>query len=73
LFTTEKIYVTDALAILLNFYEYQTALGLANYLDPITDVSFRLLIYLKAFICHKGAATNGFIVSDATVSVRGSR
>jgi hypothetical protein len=28
------------LAILLNFYEYQAALGLASYLDPITDVSF---------------------------------
>ena len=34
------ICVTDALAILLNFYEYQAALGLASYLDPITDVSF---------------------------------
>jgi hypothetical protein len=31
---------TDALAILLNFYEYQAALGLASYLDPMTDVSF---------------------------------
>jgi len=30
--------VADALAILLDFYEYQAALGLANYLDPITDV-----------------------------------
>jgi len=49
------------------------ARGSANYLDPITDVSSRLLIYLKVFISHKGAATNGCIVSDATVSVRGSR
>jgi len=35
---SELLSVTDALAILLNFYEYQAALGLANYLDPITDV-----------------------------------
>lgn len=34
----ELLSVADALAILLNFYEYQVALGLANYLDPITDV-----------------------------------
>ncbi len=32
---------TDAVAILLNFYEYQAALGFAtNYLEPLTDVSF---------------------------------
>jgi len=36
---TNKMYVTDALAILLNFYEYQAALGLASYLDPMRDVS----------------------------------
>jgi hypothetical protein len=35
----KRIHVTDALAILLNFYEYQAALGLASYLDPIIDVS----------------------------------
>jgi len=34
----ELLSVADALAILLNFYEYQAALGLANYLDPIMDV-----------------------------------
>ncbi|KAI0273604.1 cyclin-like protein [Gloeopeniophorella convolvens] len=35
----DMLAVADALAILLNFYEYQTALGLANYLDYMTDVS----------------------------------
>ncbi|KAI0281367.1 hypothetical protein BGY98DRAFT_1094861 [Russula aff. rugulosa BPL654] len=35
---SELLSVTDSLAILLNFYEYQAALGLASYLDPITDV-----------------------------------
>ncbi len=34
------MYCTDALAILLDFYEYQVALGLANYLELITDVRF---------------------------------
>jgi len=34
----ELLSVGDALAIILNFYGYQVALGLANYLDPITDV-----------------------------------
>ncbi|KAH9981315.1 cyclin-like protein [Lactifluus volemus] len=36
----ELITVAGALAILLNFYEYQAALGLANYLDLITNVNF---------------------------------
>ena len=38
------IHHADALAILLNFYEYQAALGLANYLDLITNVNFRSLL-----------------------------
>jgi hypothetical protein len=34
------MYRTEALAISLNFYEYQASLGLLNYLEPLTDVSF---------------------------------
>lgn len=50
----ELLSVADALAILLNFYEYQVALGLANYLDPITDVqpptvaSYQMRLYPSA-------------------------
>ena len=43
----KRIHVTDALAIILNFYGYQVALGLANYLDPITDVSSRSLSFFS--------------------------
>lgn len=71
------IHVADALAILLNFYEYQAALGLANYLDPIMDVSPQPPFFFVAWGCssaHQGPATNGDIVSDATLPVlRGSR
>jgi len=45
----KRIHVTDALAIILNFYGYQVALGLANYLDPITDVSSRSLFFFFFF------------------------
>jgi hypothetical protein len=41
----KSVHVIDALAILLNFYEYQAALGLANYLDPITDVCLWSLLF----------------------------
>lgn len=35
---SELLSVAEALAILLNFYEYQASLGLLNYLEPLTDV-----------------------------------
>ena len=44
------IHRTDALAILLNFYEYQAALGLANYLDMITNVNVRSLLLTGTLI-----------------------
>ena len=69
---------TEALAILLNFYEYQASLGLLNYLGPLTDVSFFFWVppaaHRQTLNCKQGPTTNRFLVSDATIPVlRGYR
>jgi hypothetical protein len=71
---------TEALAILLNFYEYQASLGLLNYLEPLTDVNFNFNFWLPPIAhrwtlnCNQGPATNHILVSDATIPVlRGYR
>ena len=46
---------TEALAILLNFYEYQASLGLLNYLGPLTDVSFFFGSHLPLTARHSTA------------------
>ncbi|KAF8503584.1 cyclin-like protein [Russula emetica] len=79
---SELLSVTDSLAILLNFYEYQAALGLASYLDPITDVqpptvaSYQMRLYPSsadpAETGHTAAQSQSSIPQNSTpVSAHG--